>query len=158
MDLAQVLLLFSVPHVSGEARGDVGWVKSPTRGTESTGVPPTVEINFKATTERQPRPIKRWLLLGTEWRFLPLIIKMAGKTLHDMISYIKQILWRRRLLVALFADLAFRQLTVIKSADLKYQLHLFKGAINKPLKPIKRASFLGLFVKPADRLTSRALG
>lgn len=81
---------------------------------------------------------------------------MAGKTLHDMISYIKQILWQRRLLVALFADLAFRQLAVIKSADLKYQLHLFKGAINKPLKPIKGAGFLRLFVKPTDRLTSQA--
>lgn len=60
--------------------------------------------------------------------------------------------------MALFADLAFRQLTVIKSADLKYQLHLFKGAINKTLKPIKGAGFLGLFVKPADRLPSQAFG
>lgn len=93
-----------------------------------------------------------------KWRFLLLIIKMAGKALLDMISYIKQILWRRRLLVALFADLAFCQLAVIKSADLKYQLHLFKGAINKPLKPIKGGSFLGLFVKPVDRLTWPVFG
>ena len=60
--------------------------------------------------------------------------------------------------MALFADLAFRQLAVIKSDDLKYQLHLFKGAINKTLKPIKGAGFLGLFVKPADRPTSPAFG
>lgn len=52
--------------------------------------------------------------------------------------------------MALFADLAFRQLAVINSADLKYQLHLFQGAINKPLKPIKGASFLRLFVKPGQ--------
>lgn len=67
-----------------------------------------------------------------------------------MISYIKQILWWRRLLVALFADLAFCQLAVINSADLKYQLHLFQGAINKLLQPIKGASFLRLFVKPGQ--------
>lgn len=52
--------------------------------------------------------------------------------------------------MALFADLAFCQLAVINSADLKYQLHLFQGAINKPLKPIKGASFLRLFVKPGQ--------
>lgn len=158
MDVAQVLLLFAVPHISGEARGDLGWAWSPSCRTQSTRAPPKVEINFKTTTEGQPCPVKCWLLLGAKWRFLPLIIKMAGKTPHGVISYIKQILWRRRLLVALFADLAFRQLAVIKSADLKYQLHLFKGAINKTLKPIKGAGFLGRFVKPADRLTSRAFG
>lgn len=75
-----------------------------------------------------------------------------------MIPYIKQILRWRRLLVALFADLAFRQLAVIRSADLKYQLHLFKGAINKTLKPIKGAGRLGRFVEPADRPTRRAFG
>lgn len=69
---------------------------------------------------------------------------MAGKTLRGMISYIKQILWRRRLLVALFADLAFFQLAVIKSADLKYQLHLFKGAINKkPWRLLKEPASSG---------------
>lgn len=79
-----------------------------------------------------------------KWRFHLLIIKMAGKTLHGMISYIKQILWRRRLLVALFADLAFCQLSVIKSADLKYQLHLFKGAINKkPWRLLKEPASSG---------------
>lgn len=119
----------------------------------STRVPANAKINLQTSTERQPYPIKRWLLLGTEWRFLPLIIKMPGKNLHSMISCIKQILWRRRLLAALFAELAFCQLAVIKSADLKYQLHLFEGAINKSLKPVKGACLLGLFVKPTDRLT-----
>ena len=145
--------LFCSPHLWGSTRrSGVGKVPFPWDTKHKS--PPNAEINFKTTTERQPRPIKCCLLLGAKWRFLPLIIKMAGKTLHDMISYIKQILWWRRLLVALFADLAFRQLTVIKCADLKYLLHLFKGAINKTLKPIKGAGFLGLFVKPADRLTS----
>lgn len=117
-------------------------------GHRAQGVPPNTDIKFQTTTKRQP--IKHWLLSGANWRFLLLIIKMADKTLHDMISYIKQILWWRRLLVALFADLAFRQLAVINSADLKYQLHLFQGAINKPLQPIKGASFLRLFVKPGQ--------
>lgn len=107
-----------------------------------------MEIKFQTSTKSQP--IKHWLLSEADWRFLLLIIKMADKTLHDMISYIKQILWWRRLLVALFADLAFCQLAVINSADLKYQLHLFQGAINKPLKPIKGASFLRLSVEPGQ--------
>lgn len=117
-------------------------------GHRAQGVPPNTDIKFQTTTKRQP--IKHWLLSGANWRFLLLIIKMADKTVHDMISYIKQILWWRRLLVALFADLAFRQLAVINSADLKYQLHLFQGAINKLLQPIKGASFLRLFVKPGQ--------